>query len=439
MASYRQRGNKWSYRFKLSVPGEEKKKEIEVGGFATREMAELGYLEKYEPEKLETRSKFELYAYCKECFLTRNSKSMSNDKTTNDYIRILDNHIKKDVFGCMRIQHVTAKSIDEFYDRLSKGEILLRSGKTEQKEPVQNKTIQRIHRTLNIPFNHAFKYGDIKHANPFMIASTPEAIDTVYDTLTQKEVNHAFKQLKNIDELIVRAFFMLSALTGLRRGELAGLEWHSVDFINEWIVIRSSMSKQPTKYARIPIPPNVKNVYTIKPTKTNRERRFPMSDEVKSIFLVLREYHDRLEQIHPHWKDMIQLYSLDQDKRLAPPQTRDLVFRWENGDYLRPDYMTKRHKQFMQKEFPNKRLRLHDERHTYATNMLKANVPMHEIQVLIGHAKISTTIDQYGHVSGDDCRSSVEYFSQRFDVTTIQEHEEPILTLSPKPTGGQNQ
>lgn len=271
MANYRKRGNTWSYRFKITVPNQKKKKEIEVGGFLSREMAEKAYIAKYEPENLENYSKFQVYNYCRNCFQTRNSKSIANDKTTNDYIQMLDNHILHDKFGHMRIQHITAKSIDEFYDRLSRGIVKTPYGKTEKREPVKNATIKRIHRTLSIPFNHAFKYGEIKHASPFIIATPPETTVPVYDTLTQDDVNKAFKKLKTIDKFIVRAFLMLSAMTGMRRAELAGLEWDSVDFINKRIVIRRSMSKQPTKYARIPIPSNVRNVYTIKTTKTNRE------------------------------------------------------------------------------------------------------------------------------------------------------------------------
>lgn len=146
----RQRGSSWYYRFKYKLDG--KWKDEEKGGYATEDLAEIGYLEIYEPEQLKSRSKYEVFTYCKECFRRRNIKSIANDKTTKDNIRILDNHVKNDAFGSMHIKQVTAKKIDEFYERLNRGQILLRSGKIESRKPVSNTTIKRINRTLNIPF-----------------------------------------------------------------------------------------------------------------------------------------------------------------------------------------------------------------------------------------------------------------------------------------------
>ena len=411
----RPRGSKWSYRFIVKVDG--KRKEIGKGGYATEDLAEIGYLETYEPEQLKSHSKFQVYTYCKTIFLMRNSKSIANDKTTKGNIQILENHIKNDAFGSMHIKQVTAKKIDEFYERLSRGQILKRSGKIEPCDPVSNTTIRRINRTINIPFNHAFLYGELGHANPLNIITLPKTTPKVYGKLTQEDVNKLFEELEKTDEFIVRAFIMLSALSGLRRGEIVALEWDSIDFDRKIIRVRRNMSKQPTDYARIPIPSGKKNVYVLKTTKTERERNYPMDRKTEEIFLALKDYHEKLKAKHPTWETMVKLYTMNQDKRLDAPRSCNLVFRWENGDYMRPDYMTKRHKAIMQAIFGDNDIRLHDERHSCAKKMLLALEQNDGLQTLLGHSRISTTIDQYGSLDGEDCRSSVERYSKRFDLS----------------------
>ena len=43
-------------------------------------------------------------------------------------------------------------------------------------------------------------------------------------------------------------------------------------------------------------------------------------------------------------------------------------------------------------------VRFHDLRHTHATMLLAAGVPVHVVQARLGHESIQTTVDIYGHV-----------------------------------------
>lgn len=44
------------------------------------------------------------------------------------------------------------------------------------------------------------------------------------------------------------------------------------------------------------------------------------------------------------------------------------------------------------------RIRLHDTRHTAATLMLSAGVPVKVVSEMLGHASITITLDTYAHV-----------------------------------------
>ena len=46
-------------------------------------------------------------------------------------------------------------------------------------------------------------------------------------------------------------------------------------------------------------------------------------------------------------------------------------------------------------------------RHTYATRMLRENVPVEVVSKLLGHASLTTTIKTYAHISSDDARRAL--------------------------------
>ena len=45
----------------------------------------------------------------------------------------------------------------------------------------------------------------------------------------------------------------------------------------------------------------------------------------------------------------------------------------------------------------NKKIRLHDLRHSFATTMLLDGAPIERVSRMLGHASINVTIDRYDH------------------------------------------
>jgi site-specific recombinase XerD len=54
---------------------------------------------------------------------------------------------------------------------------------------------------------------------------------------------------------------------------------------------------------------------------------------------------------------------------------------------------------------------LHTLKHSFATYMLAAGVPLHTVSELLGHSFVAVTGDMYGHVSTDGARSAVQRLS----------------------------
>lgn len=50
----------------------------------------------------------------------------------------------------------------------------------------------------------------------------------------------------------------------------------------------------------------------------------------------------------------------------------------------------------------------HTLRHSAATTMLEAGIPIHVVSRHLGHSSINITVDVYGHVSDDGAKSAME-------------------------------
>ena len=50
----------------------------------------------------------------------------------------------------------------------------------------------------------------------------------------------------------------------------------------------------------------------------------------------------------------------------------------------------------------------HTLRHSAATTMLEAGIPIHVVSRQLGHSNINITVDIYGHVSDNGARDAIE-------------------------------
>ena len=75
----------------------------------------------------------------------------------------------------------------------------------------------------------------------------------------------------------------------------------------------------------------------------------------------------------------------------------NLVFTDGLGRHLEPVKITHAFRVAV-RDAPVPRIRLHDLRHTHATLLLQAGVPVKVVSERLGHAQISLTLDIYAHV-----------------------------------------
>ncbi len=74
-----------------------------------------------------------------------------------------------------------------------------------------------------------------------------------------------------------------------------------------------------------------------------------------------------------------------------------LVFTRPDGDPIHPDAISQAFER-LARDSGQRRIRLHDLRHTHATILLKAGVPVKVVSERLGHASPAFTMTTYQHV-----------------------------------------
>ena len=75
----------------------------------------------------------------------------------------------------------------------------------------------------------------------------------------------------------------------------------------------------------------------------------------------------------------------------------DYVFKLENGEPYRPNYISKKHKQILEK-YGFKHIRFHDLCHSCASLLNAQGFTIKDIQEWLGHSDIQTTANTYAHL-----------------------------------------
>lgn len=159
-------------------------------------------------------------------------------------------------------------------------------------------------------------------------------------------------------------FFVTAILTGMRLGELLGLQWDDVDWQAKKIRVRRALwrGKVRGKWQWI----------IQKPKSKAAIRDIDVSDE---LLRELRKY------------------------RLAcPKSTHDLVFCTRDGEPLESRTLMRWHFFPALERAKLRRIRFHDLRHTYASLLISQKESPKYIQTQLGHSSIKTTFDIYGHL-----------------------------------------
>lgn len=255
----------------------------------------------------------------------------------------LDNHLIP-FFGRKALKDIGMADIERF-----------KHGKTE--EELRPKTINNLLCTLSRCLRSAVEWELLDHIpiiKPLKVPPQP------FKFLSLEE---STRLIACCDEPMWKQMILIALRTGMRLGELFGLDWSAIDFQRRQITVRQSI------------------VYGITGTpKNNKIRHIPITDEVCSAL-----YESR--------------------------KPIGLVFHRGDGEPL-SYHVAERAMHRACKKAGLPLIGWHVLRHTFASDLATEGIPMRAIQELLGHASIVMTM-RYAHLGESSLREAVATLEQR--------------------------
>lgn len=273
--------------------------------------------------------------------------------------------------GHLKLKDITPLQLNAFYRSLEADGVNQRKRYDENGNLINNgklapKTILDHHRVISKILATAVKWG-LLEKNVAMRADPPKVPHREISYLNEQEVRQMLTLLEK-EPIQYQTMITLLVYTGIRRGELCGLEWKDIDFESQVMhVVRSA------QYI------GNKTMITKEPKTKSEIRHFSLS--IHACILLKKYKRWQLEQ------------KLNAGDRW---EESDRLFTSWNGKPIHPDTVTDWFSKFIKRSgLPN--VTLHSLRHTNATLMIAEGTDVCTVSRRLGHANTATTLNIYAH------------------------------------------
>ena len=368
---------------------------------------------------------------------------VSINKSKNYYVKALqETKLIKDYFGDIKLSEINPVMVQGYMDHISKHKVISHSSKMIKslKELLLSRIMKvatlvelsgvhkctyesaisgnpiRYDNALGVPYNEYFE--DIKteknyaketikkHRNCLSAIlssakkqgliednyASPEYLEPIRGykeemiILNEEEAKLLMKELDKEPDPRKKISLIIVLLMGIRRGELAGLEWKDIDFENKTMTIQrtSYRDKGGTTYTKEP--------------KTERSKRcITMPNKLIGYLLEYRDWwNNRKSILKLAWRNSDRLL-LSDDGRIVCPT---MYVKWLKriSDNI---------------DIP--KVTLHSLRHTNITLQMIAGVDTKTVSTRAGHARASTTHDIYAHFLKSSDKNASETLNKLFN------------------------
>lgn len=276
----------------------------------------------------------------------------------------------------IKVKDLKPKHIQDFYNSL-------------YKKGLSPNTVLHYHANIRKALDIAMKLEIIPN-NPADRIERPKKSQFIGDFYSIDELEKLFSACRNDPiEIVV----LIASFYGLRRSEVLGLKWSSIDFEKNIITIKHKVIQRNAK----------KNRSMVLKDKTKNKASYRSLPLLPTIATALKKHKNQINKnklicgntYHKEFEDYI-----------------CLDFK---GKLFRPEYITD-HFQIILKNNGLRHIRFHDLRHSCASLLLSKGVPMKAIQEWLGHSTYSTTANFYAHLEDNYKSFSADVLSSSLKV-----------------------
>lgn len=278
------------------------------------------------------------------------------ESTLDSYRAMVKNQVKPFIGG-KQIASLTTADMQKFYNKIKK------EGRVRE-HPIHGKTladsmVRGVHMMLHEALDVAVRER-LLVKNPTNGTTVPKCNYPEKQILDDSQLDTFLEAIKG--EEYWDAFFYVEVMTGLRRGEICGLKWQDINFEENKLQVKRSVS--------------VKKGGGVSIGETKTETG------VRSILMP------------PSVADVLQ------------NRKQTAITEWVFPNFMHPEQPISpatayRKLKIILKHAGLPLIRFHDLRHTFATHATHGGVDPKTLAGILGHTNASFTLDTYTHVTSD--------------------------------------
>lgn len=372
------RVHRWEFQVELPAGEDGKRRQVGRGGFLTSREASEARAEVLARHKAGTLPNREqgretVRAYLERWYAVKLDSGALRASTARSYRGHLDRYLLPHL-GHLRLTDLRASHVEGMFREV-------RKATADNPRPVGPTTERRILATLRSAMGEAVKRGHLTHDHTAHVSVrkaertrarpwTPEVFWGFVERMSAEPAESAGARLLPVVQVATG--------TGLRLGELLGLRWEDVDVDRGLLVVRQQAQQVGQELT-----------YGKPKTRTGEDRMVPLVGWVPEVLQAIREQQDAQRQA---WGEAW--------------QETGLVFTAQDGAGLLPQSVSKAFARLVV-AYKLPPLTFHGLRHTCASVLLQAGVPMPVVSRMLGHSSIGITVDTYGHLVMDATTADV--------------------------------
>lgn len=256
------------------------------------------------------------------------------------------------------IKDLKIKHLDDYYNSF-----------LEREKPLSPNTIRKFHTMISAALKDACRYEYISR-NVASFAKLPKCNDIAEEDKVFYDENELREIIKISRGTVLETPVIIACVLGLRRSEIVGLRWSSIDFNKRIIKINGKVVNNHN---------NDGNKYDFSETMKTRSSKsyYPMSELLYQYLYELREKQRDMLRVTDKYTDYVCVNSV--------------------GELIKPDYITSTFPKLLKKN-SLKHIRFHDLRHS-CISLLKAMGCEHKDLIVYARHSNANITDRYTHIT----------------------------------------